>query len=63
MHTHTYTHNKFVIFIGDASSILGLGRSPREEMATHSSIPGKSHGQKSLAGYIVHGVAKESDAT
>ena len=26
-------------------------------------LPGKSHGQRSLAGYIVHGVAKESDMT
>ena len=34
-----------------------------KEMATHCSIlPEKSHGQ-SLAGYIVHGVAKESDMT
>ena len=30
-----------------------------KEMAIHSSIlAGKSHGQRSLAGYIVHGVAK-----
>jgi len=28
-------------------------------MATHSSIlPGKSHGQRSLAGYTVHGLTK-----
>ena len=34
------------------------------ELATHSSIlAGESHGQKSLVGYIVHGVAKESDMT
>ena len=26
-------------------------------------LPGKSHGQRSLAGYRVHGVAKESDMT
>ena len=37
---------------GDAGSIPGLGRSPGERMATHSSIlPWKSHGQRSLAGY------------
>ena len=30
-----------------------------KEMAIHSSIlPGKSHGQRSLDGYTVHGVAK-----
>ena len=28
-----------------------------KEMATHSRfLPGKSHGQRSLAGYIAHGV-------
>ena len=26
-------------------------------------LAGKSHGQRSLAGYIVHGVTKESDMT
>ena len=31
-----------------------------KEMATH--LPGKSHGQSSLAGYS-HGIAKESDMT
>ena len=40
----------------------------KQDMATHSSIlawripwteaPGKSHGQRSLVGYIVHGAAK-----
>ena len=44
-----------------------------KEMATHSSIlfffstplssPEKTHGQRSLTGYIVHGVAKDSDMT
>ena len=29
-----------------------------EEMATPVFLPGESHGQRSLAGYIVHGVAK-----
>ena len=44
---------------GDTGSIPGSGRSPffmtlkvtKKEMATHSSILGKSHGQKSLVGY------------
>ena len=35
-----------------SSSIPGLGRSPGERVANHSSIlAGKSHGQRSLAGY------------
>ena len=36
------------------------GEDPLEEgMATHSVfLPGESHGQRSLVGYIVHGVAK-----
>ena len=34
----------------DVDSIPGLGRS-LESMATHSSIPGKSHGQRCLADY------------
>ena len=35
-----------------------------KEMATHSNIlPWKSHGQRSLTGYIVHGVAKGLDMT
>ena len=35
---------------GDGGSILGSGRSPGEEMATHSILPAeKSHGQRSLA--------------
>ena len=38
---------------GHIGSIPGSGRSPEEEMATHSVIflPGESHGQRSLAGY------------
>ena len=37
----------------DAASIPGLGRSPEEEMATHSSILGqrKFHEQRRLMGY------------
>ena len=41
---------------------LGLEEPLEREITTHSSIlAGKSYGQRSLAGYIVHGVAKESD--
>ena len=29
-----------------------------KEMATPVFLPGKSHGQRSLVGYILHGVAK-----
>ena len=48
---------------GDKSSIPGLGITPGEEMATHSSIlPGESHGQRSLAGYSPWG-HKELDMT
>ena len=37
---------------GDSSLIPGLGRSPEEEMATHSSIlTRKSHGQRNMVGY------------
>ena len=43
---------------GDMGSIAGLGRSPRERN-TNPSLPGKSHGQRSLAGWV----AKESDLT
>ena len=44
-------------------SILGSGRSPRVGQPTPVFLPGKSHGQRSLGGYIAHGVAKESDIT
>ena len=38
---------------------LGEEDSLEKGMTTHSSIlPGESHGQKSLVGYIVNGVAK-----
>ena len=37
---------------GDPGSVPGLGRSPGEGMATHSSILAKEfHGQRNLAGY------------
>ena len=41
-----------------------VGRFPEEGMATHSIfLPGESHGQRSLAGYLVHGVAKSQEMT
>ena len=43
---------------------LGQEDPLEKEMAIHSILlPGKSNGQKSLVGYIVHGVTKESDTT
>ena len=38
---------------GDADSVPGLGRSPREGSgkSLQYSLPGKSHGQRNLAGY------------
>ena len=46
---------------------LGCEDLLEKEMATHSSIlaweNGKSHGQKSLVGYLGDGVTKESDMT
>ena len=49
---------------GDTGLIPELRRSPSGgEMATHSNIlPGKSHGQRSLAGYSLWG-QKELDMT
>ena len=47
----------------DSSSILGLEDPLGEEIATHSSIlPGKFHGQRSLAGYSPRD-RNESDTT
>ena len=41
---------------GDVGSIPGLGRSPGEEVVTHSSIlPEKFHEQRSLVGYSPYG--------
>ena len=48
-------------YIGDGASIPGSGRSLEEGMATHS-MPGESHGQRSLEGYSPWG-HKESDST
>ena len=43
---------------------LGQEDPLEKEMATHSSILAwKSHGQRSLVGYIVHGVAKQLGMT
>ena len=41
-----------------------VGKIPwrRKWQPTPVFLPGESHGRRSLAGYIVHGVAKESDA-
>ena len=48
---------------GDSSSISGSGRSPEKEVATTSVfLPGKFHGQRSLAGDSLWG-HKESDTT
>ena len=48
----------------NAGSICGLGRSPREEYVNplQYSLPGKSHGQRSLEGHGPWGL-KESDTT
>ena len=50
--------------VGDPGSIPGSGRSPGEGNGTppHYSLPGKSHGQRSLIGYSPWG-RKESDMT
>ena len=45
--------------VGDLGLIVGWEHTLEEEMATHSSIlPGEYHGQRSLVGYTVYGVAK-----
>ena len=45
---------------GDPGSIPGLGRSPAEGNGDPFQLflPGKSHGQRSIMGYSLHGVAK-----
>ena len=51
---------------GDAGLIPGSGGSSpgeRKGQPTPVFLPGGSHGQRNLAGYSVHGVAKESDMT
>ena len=50
--------------VGDLGLIPGLGRSPEEGMQpTPVFLPGQSHGQRSLAGYIAFAIwgCKESD--
>ena len=47
---------------GDVGSISGLGRSFGEGNTTAIFLPGKSHGQRSLAGYSLWG-HKELDMT
>jgi len=49
----------------ESKSILGLGRSPGERSGNPTPIflPGKSHGQRSLAGYNSPWGRKESDVT
>ena len=45
--------------VGDLGSIPGLGRSSGEENGpTPVFLPGEFHGRRSLASYIVHGVAE-----
>ena len=45
---------------GDTSSVPGSGRSPGGRSGNSVFLPGKSHGQRSLAGYISWG-GKELD--
>ena len=47
----------------DLGSIPGSGRPPGEGNGQPSPVflPGKSHGQRHLAGYTVHEVTEESD--
>ena len=40
---------------GDAGSFPGSGRAMDKEMETHSSILGKSYGQRCLEGYRLQG--------
>ena len=54
---------EFTCQAGDIGSVPGSGRSPGERrkwQLTPVFSPGKSHGQRSLVGYV-HGVEKESD--
>ena len=50
---------------GEAGSVPGLGRCPGGGHGKPPNIlaPGESHGQRSLACCIVHGVAREPDRT
>ena len=42
----------------DRGLIPGSGSSLEKEMATHLFLAGESHGQRSLEGCTVHGIAK-----
>ena len=56
-------YKDFAYNAGDLGSVPGLGRSPGERMASHSSIlPEEFHGQRSLVGYSPRG-CKELDTT
>ena len=48
-YTGNYTANSIFIRKCKAGSTPGLERSQEEEMVTHSSYSGKSHGERSLA--------------
>ena len=51
-------------YAGDVGSIPGSGTSSsRKWHVTPVFLPGKFHGQRSLAGYTVHGFAKEADTS
>ena len=52
LYIYIYIYIHIYTYGADTGLIPGLGR-----------LPGKFHGQRSLAGYTVHGVAKESDMT
>ena len=56
--------SKWIPYAGDAGSIPGLGRNPREGNSnpTPGSLPGESRGQRSLAGCPPWG-RTESDVT
>ena len=58
-------HGKKFLNVIESKSILGLGRSPGERNGNPTPIflPGKSHGQRSLAGYNSPWGHKESDIT
>ena len=58
-------HKESACHAGDADSIPGLGRFPGEVNGNplQYSCLENSHGQRSLAGYIVHGGHKESNTT
>ena len=56
------TSHKSTSNAGDCGSIPGLGRSSGGGLPTPVFVPGKSHGQRSLAGYSPWG-SKELDIT